>query len=114
MSGLIILIVFGIGIGLFSTQNTQSASITFANYTFRNIPMYLIILGAILSGIFVSWIISLFGFVSSFFTLHGKESKIKESKKEIANLTKRLHELELENERLKAENNQGNKDNKSL
>jgi len=114
MIGLIILIVFGIGVGLFSTQNTQFASITFAQHTFSNIPMYLIILGAILSGIFVSWIISLLGFVSSFFTLHGKESKIKESNKEIANLTKRLHDLELENERLKAENNQGNKDNKSL
>lgn len=114
MIGLIVLIVFGIGIGLFSTQNTQAASVTFAQYTFSNIPMYLIILGAILSGIFVSWIISLVGFVSSFFTLHGKESKIKEAKREITDLTKRVHELELENERLKAENNQGNKDDKSL
>lgn len=114
MIGLIILIVFGTGVGLFSTQNTQPASITFAQYTFSNIPMYLIILGAILSGIFVSWVISLVGFVSSFFTLHGKESKIKEAKKEIADLTKRVHELELENERLKAESNSGNKDDKSL
>jgi hypothetical protein len=33
--------------------------------------------------------------------MHGKDNKIKKSNNEIADLTKRIHQLELENEKLK-------------
>ncbi|HKC14933.1 MAG TPA: lipopolysaccharide assembly protein LapA domain-containing protein [Patescibacteria group bacterium] len=103
MFALIVLVVFGIGVALFATQNTQATSITLANYPVSGIPLYLIVLGSLLLGFIVSWIISLIDVISSALKIHGKESTIKDANKQIAELTKRVHQLELENERLKGE-----------
>ena len=114
MIALLVLIIFGIGVAVFATQNTQGATITLAQYTLTKVPMYLIVLCALLLGIFISWIISLVGFISSSLTIHVKDTKIKEAIKEIAELTKQVHQLELENERLKAEQDVTSVDDKSL
>jgi len=45
--------------------------------------------------------------------IHGKESAIKDANKQISELTKKVHQLELENERLKAESGHPS-DDKSL
>lgn len=111
---LLILIISGIGAALFATQNTQGVSITLAGYTFTDLPMYLIVLGTLLIGIVISWIISLAGSISSLLTIHGKESAIKETKKELTDLTKRIHELELENTKLLVETGKSSVDEESL
>ncbi len=103
MFALIVLFVFGIGVAFFATQNTQAISITFANYPLSGIPLYLIVLVSLLLGFAVSWIISLVDVISSALKIHGKDSTIKEANKQIADLTKSVHQLELENERLKGE-----------
>lgn len=71
------------------------------------------IVGALLVGLFLSWIISLINGIGTDFTIIGKENKIKNYKKDMAELTKRIHQLELENTKLKAETNT-RIDNKSL
>lgn len=111
---LLILIISGIGAALFATQNTQGVSITFAGYTFTDIPMYLIVLCTLLIGISISWIISLAGSISSSLTIHGKENAIKETKKQINDLTKQVHELELENAKLMTETGKSPVDDESL
>lgn len=103
MFALIVLIVFGIGVAFFATENTQPVSITLARYPFTGIPLYLIVLGSLLLGFVVSWVISLVDVISSALKIHGKDSAIKDGNKQITELNKKLHELELENERLKAE-----------
>ncbi len=113
MFALIVLFVFGIGVAFFATQNTQSISITFANYSLTGIPLYIIVLVSLLLGFAVSWIISLVDVISSAFKIHGKESTIKDANKQISELTKRVHQLELENERLKTESGHPS-DDKSL
>lgn len=113
MFALIVLVVFGIGVAFFATQNTQTVSVTLANYPISGIPLYLIVLGSLLLGFVVSWILSFFGVISSALKLHGKESTIKDANKQISELTKRVHQLELENERLKAESGHPS-DDKSL
>ena len=113
MLALIVLFVFGIGVAFFATQNTQAISITFANYSLNGIPLYIIVLISLLLGFAVSWIISLFDIISSAFKIRGKESTIKDANKQISELTKRVHQLELENERLKAESGHP-RDDKSL
>ncbi len=103
MLALIVLIVFGMGAAFFATQNTQTISITLASYPLTGIPLYLIVLGSLLLGFLVSWVINLVGVISSAFKIHGKENTIKDANKQISELTKKVHQLELENERLKAE-----------
>ena len=56
---------------------------------------------------------SLFNDIGTSLTLSGKENKIKDYKKENVELAKRIHQLELENTRLKAETNTAD-DDKSL
>lgn len=113
MFAFIILILFGIGVAYFVIQNTQSISITFLSYPIRSVPLYLIVLGSLLLGFVVSWLLSLVGVISSALKIHGRDSTIKDSNKQIAELTKKVHQLELENERLKGETGHPS-DDKSL
>lgn len=104
MFALIVLIVFGIVIAYFATQNTQPVSIMLAGYPVSGIPLYLIVLGSLLLGFVVSWVISLVDVISSALKMHNKDSEIQNSSKKIADLKNRVHQLELENERLKGKN----------
>lgn len=113
MFALIVLFIFGIGVAFFATQNTQAISITLANYPLTGIPLYLIVLVSLLLGFVVSWIISFVDVIASVLKMHGKENTIKNAGKQISELTKRVHQLELENERLKAESGHP-RDDKSL
>jgi uncharacterized integral membrane protein len=105
MATLIVTILFGLIIGYFATQNTDLISLKFLQYTVPNIPTYIVVVGSLLVGLFLSWIISLVNDISNGFAMRGKENKIKDYKKESADLTKKVHQLELENTRLKAETN---------
>jgi len=113
MFALIVLVVFGIGVAFFATQNTQTISITLGNYSLTRVPLYLIVLVSLLLGFVVSWVISLVDVISSALKIHGKENTIKDSNKQISELTKKVHQLELENERLKGESGHPS-DDKSL
>jgi uncharacterized membrane protein YciS (DUF1049 family) len=113
MFALIILFIFGIGVAFFATQNTQAISIVIVNYPLSGIPLYLIVLVSLLLGFVVSWIISFVDVIASALKMHGKENMIKNANKQISELTKRVHQLELENERLKAESGHPS-DDKSL
>lgn len=113
MFALIVLFIIGIGVAFFATQNTQTISINLANNLLTGIPLYLIVLGSLLLGFVVSWIISFVDVISQALKIHGKESTIKDANKQITELTKRVHQLELENERLKAESGHPS-DDKSL
>jgi len=113
MFALIVLFIFGIGVAFFATQNTQAVSLTFANYSLTSIPVYIIVLVSLLLGFAVSWIIGLVDVIASAFKMHGKESTIKNDNKQISELTKKVHQLELENERLKGESGHP-RDDKSL
>lgn len=101
MVSLIILIVTGGFFAYFATQNTMRISVSMFHYTINNVPVYALVLAALLLGIFISFIISLFGSVSNFLTIFGKNSEIKKDEAQISALNKRVRELELENERLK-------------
>ena len=113
MFALIVLFVFGIGVAFFATQNTQAIPLNFATYSLSAIPLYLIVLVSLLLGFAVSWLIGLVDVISSAFKIHGKESTIKDANKQISELTKKVHQLELENERLKGESGHP-RDDKSL
>lgn len=105
MLSLILLIVFGLGMAVFATQNTHTTSIILASYKVDQIPTYLVVVLSMLLGIFVSWLLSLVSTVSSSLTIHGKDGQIRDAKKKIAELQKQVHTVEVENARLVGENN---------
>lgn len=91
MLGLIVLVIFGLGMAYFATQNTLPISFTIGNYRFTNIPLYFLVIGSLLLGIFISWIVSIMDGLSS---TKGVDKTIEELKEE-------KHELEVDNARLK-------------
>lgn len=105
MATLIVTVLFGLVIAYLAIQNTGVISLNFLNYQIPGIPIYIVIVGALLVGLFSSWIISFVNNIATGFTMRGKDSKIKDYKKENAELLKINHQLELENTRLKAETN---------
>ncbi len=114
MEIIIFAVMMGSGIAYFATQNISLISLHFGTYTSPNIPLYLVATGALLLGLILAWVFSLVNSLSSKMTLHGKENKIKEEEKTIAELTKEIHQLELENTRLKEKSGEGDNDDKSL
>lgn len=113
MFSLVIVLVSGIAVAIFATQNTQTVLVSFFNYQSFVVPVYIIVLVSMLIGIFISWLLSMVGSISSYFTLREKNKLLGETKYESTNLVKRVHQLELENERLKTELNVSG-DGKSL
>lgn len=114
MEVIILAVIVGLGIGYFATQNITLISLYFGSYVTPNIPLYLVVIGAVLLGLLLAWIFSLVNSLSSKITLHGKDNKIKEEERTIAELTKEIHQLELENTRLKERSGEGENDDKSL
>lgn len=111
---LIVTVIFGLGIAYFATQNTTTITIKLAGYTLTDLPLYVMVVGSLLVGLLFAWIINLVSSISSSLTIHGKDKTIKEAKKTIADLTKKVHELELENTQLKAEYHHKSSDENSL
>lgn len=104
MPTLILTVLLGAIIAYFATQNTENISLNFLNYTIPSIPTYIVIVGSLLVGLFLAWVISMVNGIGTSFALSGKESKIKDYKKENDEYVKQIHKLELENTRLRAEN----------
>ncbi len=103
MESLILLIVFGLGVAYFATENTATVHILLGNYLLQGIPMYIVVVGSILLGVFISWLVSFVNNFSSYFAIHGKEAALKKSHEEITNLQQEKHDLQLELAHLKGE-----------
>lgn len=113
MATLIVTFLFGLVIAYFAIQNTTPISLNFLNYTMPRIPSYIVIVGALLVGLFFSLIIGFVNDITTGFTMRGKDNKIKDYKKENTEYLKQIHQLEIENTRLKAYTNTSEED-KSL
>jgi len=114
MLSLIFLLVFGSGIAFLSLQNTQLVSLTFLDYSVSNIPLYFVIIGSLLMGILLAYVIYLSHAISTGLTIRGQKKKLRHEKLENAELTKSVHQLELKNAGLKKEYQPENIDEKSL
>lgn len=105
MSILIAAVVFGLLFAYFSVQNTTGVPLQFASYSLINVPIYAIALGSLLIGLLLSWVISMLDNVSSTFRLQNKEHTIHEKDDELNHLKTKLHDLEIENAKLRGEEN---------
>lgn len=99
MPTLILLLVVGSALVYISKYNFTLVSVNFGPYVISNIPLFYVIVGSVVTGLLLSYIINLIPAISNFFALRGKNSEIKKGKDEVLELTKQVHQLELENER---------------
>jgi hypothetical protein len=76
-------------------------SVNFGIYVLNDIPLFYVIIGSLVFGLILSYIVYLVDSISNSFTLRGKDKEIKKNKGEALELTKRVHQLELENEKQK-------------
>jgi len=98
---LIFLLIAG-GIMVYLAQNNlMLVPLHLGSYVFSDIPLFYIIIGSLVVGLTLAYILHLVNTIAVSLTLHKKDNKIKETKNEVAELTKQIHQLELENERLK-------------
>ncbi|MCB9813163.1 MAG: LapA family protein [Pseudomonadales bacterium] len=98
---LIFLILVGAGFTFLSMQNTQLVSLNFLNYSFSNLPINYVIIGSILLGVILAFFISFINSISTAMKIRGQHQQLKQEKKSVAELTKKVHQLELENVGLK-------------
>jgi cell shape-determining protein MreC len=76
-------------------------SVNLGMIVISDIPLFYVIVGSLLIGLVLSYLAHLVHAISTSFRLKGKDNEIKKDKDEVLELTKRIHQLELENEKLK-------------
>lgn len=109
---LIILIISGSLLAYFAIQNPAPVTVNLAQFTISNVPLFYVIIGSILVGLLIGYLISLIKALTVNFALRGKNKKLADVEKEKVQLVRQVHQLELENEQLKKD--AGITDDKSL
>jgi hypothetical protein len=99
---LIAIIVFAAAITFFATQNAGPVDLHLSGYHLTNVPIYWVVLGSVLITLLFSWILFLVNSISSSFVLHGRDKTVKQLKNENGELTKKVHQLEIDNANMQA------------
>ena len=99
---LLVAVISGIAIAYFGMQNISPVTIQFNDYFWYDVPLYLVIVGSLLVGLFMAGILYFARSVSSTLTIYGKDRAIKKTKHTVAELEQRVRELEEENAQLRA------------
>lgn len=92
---------------IFATQNTGPVNLNFGSYTIPNVPTYLVILAPLLIGLILAIFFHLTKNLSQSLTISEQKDELKRLKKDLAEITKSAHKLEVENAKIKAENGTG-------
>ena len=101
MFTLIIFLVVGSILVYISKFNFLPVSVNLGVYVLNDIPLFYVIIASLLTGLVLSYVLYLVLSISTSFKLRGKNKEIKKDKDQVLELTKRVHQLELENEKLK-------------
>jgi uncharacterized integral membrane protein len=94
MLSIILSVVFGLGVGYFATQNTAPVTIQFGEFVLENLPLYLVTIGSLILGLLIAWIFYIARTVSSTLTIYGNDHEMKRSRPTVADLERKVHELE--------------------
>jgi len=97
---LILSLIVGSLLVYVSKYNFQPVSVNLGFTVFSGIPLFYVIIVSLVIGLILSYLASLIQSISTSFILHGKNVEIKKNKGEVLELTKRVHQLEIKNEKL--------------
>ncbi len=101
MITLLLLIVAG-GLFVYVAQgNLEPVSLIIGPYTLVDLPLFYVIMGSLLIGLMLAYVLHLGQAISNSWELRTKKKEIERTKDEVMELTKRVHQLELENQKLK-------------
>lgn len=114
MLALIILLISASFIAYLSLQNTMLVSVNFLDITITDLPLFYVVIGSMLIGLLLSYTIYIIHSVTTSIKLRKQDKKIKTARAQTADLTKRIHQLELENARLQKASDPENIDANSL
>jgi hypothetical protein len=114
MIALVLFLTFGLFFGYFATLNTSLVSIHFGATAIRNIPIYQLVLASFGAGILFTALFYFFKSIPGKFFLGRKQKELSDARKENVDLTKHIHELELEITKLQAKNGESETDEESI
>ncbi|MGZ8464848.1 MAG: lipopolysaccharide assembly protein LapA domain-containing protein [Candidatus Binatia bacterium] len=97
---LLVAVISGIAIAYFGMQNVSPVTIWLNEFVWNDVPLYLVIVGSLLVGLFMAGILYFARSVSSTLTIYGKDRAMKKTKHTVADLEQRVHDLEAEKARL--------------
>ncbi|WKZ25501.1 MAG: hypothetical protein QY322_03890 [bacterium] len=95
--------LLGILFSIFATLNTSPIILNFGYFTLPNVPVYLAILVPVLLTLVASLGVQIIRNLTSTLKIKSQKNTIKSLKRELAEVTKKCHKLELENAEFKNE-----------
>lgn len=101
MLSLILILILGSGLVYISRFNYAPVNVNLGVYAFSGVPLFYVIVAAILTGLTISYIALIINSISYSLTIRKKDIQLKKDQDEIMELTKRVHQLELDGEKLK-------------
>jgi len=99
MLTLILVLIIGSALVYISKFNFAPVNLNLGMYVIYDIPLFYVIIGSLLIGLVLSYLIHLIHVFSNSLTLHSKNKEIKKDEDQILELTKQVHQLELENQK---------------
>lgn len=101
MLRLILLLLVGVGLAYVAQANLAPVTVRAGSYVLADIPLFYVIIGSFVAGLIISYILHLAHDISGSWVLRGKRIEIRKGRNDVLELTKRVHQLELENQKLK-------------
>jgi lipopolysaccharide assembly protein A len=98
---LILLLIIGSFLAYLSQYNLTPVTVNLGLSILSDVPLFYVMVGSLVTGLVLSYLIYLVHMVLTSLKLRGKNKEIRKNKDEVLELTKRVHQLELENEKLK-------------
>lgn len=114
MLALFLFIVFGLLFGYFATLNTSLVTIHFGLYSAENVALYLLVLASLGVGVLFATLFYFVKTISSKLFVMKKERELANVHKDMVELNKKIHRLEIENTRLKTKTGEEVDDDDSL
>jgi uncharacterized integral membrane protein len=99
---LFVAVISGIAIAYFGMQNISPVTIRLNEFVWNDVPLYLVIVGSLLAGLFMAGILYFARSVSSKLTIYRKDRAIKQTQHTVVKREQRVRELEADEARLKS------------
>lgn len=103
MITLILILIIGSVFVYLAQNNLAPVTLHLGSATVTDLPLFYVISGSLLTGLLLAYLFYLINSIFIGFSMRKKDHAIKETKNQVAELTKRIHKLELENEELRNE-----------
>jgi uncharacterized integral membrane protein len=84
-------------VALLSTQNATPVTLHFGKTVLADIPVFFVVLSAIIFGFLVASVVSIVNLIKSKLTIFGQKGELKKTYKTMAEMQERINQLESEN-----------------